>query len=246
MFELFSPAILALFFVVALGAGYVRGFSGFGFSAIVVASMSLVMDPFVIVTMAIIFELVTSLFQFKAVYPIMEKPVVAKLLIGAAIAMPIGVSLLVSLDVDLVRIVLSLFILGMCLVLLSGWSLKKKPGTMGQIGVGGISGFANSMAIGGLPVGLFLSAQNTKPSQFRANMIGYLFLLDLIGIVILYWHGRVTVAVLVSAAMILPAVLFGTYLGSRRFSNTPPANFKRLVILLLIALSVMGLAKSFL
>ena len=246
MFELLSPPVLAMLFIIALAAGFVRGFSGFGFSAIVVASMSLVMDPFIIVTLAIIFELLTSLFQFKSVYPTMEKPVVAKLLIGAVVAMPIGVSLLVSLDINIVRMVLSLFILAMCLLLLSGWTLNKKLGTFGQIGVGGISGFANSMAIGGLPVGLFLSAQDTKPHQFRANMIGYLFLLDLIGIVVLFWHGRVTVPVLMTAAMVLPAVLFGTYLGSRHFFNTPPASFKRLVIMLLIALSVIGLAKSFL
>jgi len=246
MFELLSPPILAMLFAIALAAGFVRGFSGFGFSAIVVASMSLVMDPFVIVTLAIIFELLTSLFQFKSVYPVMEKPVVVKLLIGAGIAMPIGVSLLVTLDINIVRMVLSLFILAMCLLLLSGWTLNKKLGTFGQICIGGLSGFANSLAIGGLPVGLFLSAQDTKPHQFRANMIGYLFLLDLIGITVLFWHGRVTLPVLTTAAMVLPAVLLGTYLGSRHFFNTPPASFKRLVIMLLIALSVIGLTKSFL
>ena len=127
-----------------------------------------------------------------------------------------------------------------------GWSLKKRPGSIGQLMVGAGSGFANSAAIGGLPVGLFLSAQNTKPASFRANMIGYLFTLDIIGIAIMAYHDRFSVDIVLTALALLPVMFTGVYLGSRQFFSTPPTSFRHLVIILLISLALAGLAKSFL
>jgi len=232
--------------LVVFGAGYVRGFSGFGFSAIVVSAMALIMDPVVIIVMVMIFEICASLFQVKNAWRHIDKPQLSRLLGGAMIGMPVGVTVLVMLDVNAVRIIISLLILSLCLVLLSGWSLKNRPGTIGQLLVGVGSGLANSAAIGGLPVGLFLTAQNTEPLRFRANMIGYLFTLDIIGIAIMAYHDRFSTDIVLTAMALLPVMFAGVYLGSRQFFSTPPTSFRRLVIILLILLSLAGLAKSFL
>ena len=204
------------------------------------------MDPLIIIVMVMIFEICASLFQMKNAWPRMDKPQVGLLLAGAVIGMPIGVTLLVAMDIDLVRMAISFLVLGLCLVLLSGWSLKKRPGVVGQFLVGAGSGFANSAAIGGLPVGLFLTAQNAQPAIFRANMIGYLFLLDIVGIGIMAYHDKFSLDIVISTVSLFPVMFLGVYLGSRHFFATPPASFRKLVIVLLIGLSVIGLAKSFL
>lgn len=241
--DVFTVVIMA---IVVCAAGFVRGFSGFGFSAIVVSAMSLFMDPLIIIVMVMIFEICASVAQIKPAWPRLDKPQVARLLAGAVIGMPIGVSLLVALDINLVRIAISLLILTLCLLLLSGWSLKKRPGVVGQVAVGMGSGFANSAAIGGLPVGLFLTAQKAEPAVFRANMIGYLFALDIIGISIMAYHGKFSFDIVMSTVALFPAMFLGVYLGSRQFFSTPPTSFRRMVIVLLIGLSCAGLAKSFL
>lgn len=241
--DIFTLATLSL---VVFFAGYVRGFSGFGFSAIVVTAMALVMDPLTIIVMVMVFEICASVFQIANAYPSIDKPQVTRLLAGAIVGMPIGVTLLVRLDVDVVRIVISLLVLGLCLVLLSGWSLKKRPGAIGQFLVGAGSGFANSAAIGGLPVGLFLTAQNARPAHFRANMIAYLFALDIIGIGVMTYHDRFSSAIVITALSLMPIMFLGVYLGSRQFFATPPSSFRRMVLILLIGLSCAGLAKSFL
>jgi uncharacterized membrane protein YfcA len=247
----FFPAIsdlttLMVLGVVVFGAGFVRGFSGFGFSAITVAAMSIIMPPLTIIAMVMLFEIAASAFQVTKIYRHIEKPLVGRLLLGALLAMPVGVALLVALDVDMVRIVIASIILVMCLLLFSGWTLKTAPGPVGQFGVGVISGFANSTAIGGLPVGLLLAAQNTEPEKFRANMIGYLFALDIIGITVMAFYGKFTIAIVITAASLFPLMMAGVVLGSYRFFATPPKSFRRFVILLLICLSLAGLAKSFL
>ncbi len=247
----FFPAIpdnftLIILAVVVFIAGYVRGFSGFGFSAIVVASMAIIMEPLVIIVMVMIFEICASAFQISHAWQRLDKPQVGRLLIGAIIGMPIGVAFLVALDIDLVRIAISLLVLGLALVLLSGWSLKQRPGSVGQVLVGIGSGFANSAAIGGLPVGLFLTAQNAEPARFRANMIGYLFALDIVGIAIMTFYGKFSLDIVATAAALFPVMFLGVHLGSRQFFSTPPKSFRKLVIILLISLAIAGLAKSFL
>lgn len=227
-------------------AGFVRGFSGFGFSAIVVASMAIIMEPLVIIVMVMIFEICASTFQINHAWQRLDRPQVGRLFIGAIIGMPIGVAFLVAMDIDVVRMAISLLILGLCLVLLSGWSLKKRPGSIGQIMVGVGSGFANSAAIGGLPVGLFLTAQNAEPARFRANMIGYLFALDIFGISVMAYYGKFSFDIVLTTAAMFPIMFLGVHLGSRQFFSTPPQSFRKLVIILLISLSVAGLAKSFL
>ena len=251
MMTLLFPALpngltLAVLIIILIAAGYVRGFSGFGFSAIVVSSMALIMDPLVIIVMVMIFEICASVFQMKNSYPHLDKPQVGRLLAGAFVGMPIGVALLVKLDIDVIRIAISLLILALGLVLLSGWSLKRPPTALGQMLVGAGSGLANSAAIGGLPVGLFLTAQNTNPATFRANMIGYLFALDIVGIGIMAYYDKFSIAIVTTAVALFPAMFLGVYLGSRQFFATPPKNFRRLVLILLIGLSLAGLAKSFL
>jgi len=239
----FTLIILAF---VVFAAGYVRGFSGFGFSAIVVASMAIIMEPLVIIVMVMLFEICASAFQINHAWQRLDQPQVGRLLAGAVIGMPIGVALLVSLDIDMVRIAISALVLGLALILLSGWSLKKRPGSPGQFLVGIGSGFANSAAIGGLPVGLFLTAQNAEPARFRANMIGYLFALDIVGIGIMAYFGKFSLDIIITAAALFPAMFLGVHLGSRQFFSTPPKSFRKLVIVLLIGLSLAGLAKSFL
>ncbi len=251
LFSTLFPAVpdnttLIILAVVVFAAGYVRGFSGFGFAAIVVASMAIIMDPLVIIVMVMLFEICASALQVKYAWQHLDKPQVSRLLAGAAVGMPIGVALLVALDIDKVRIAISILVLGLALVLLSGWSLKKRPGSIGQLLVGVGSGFANSTAIGGLPVGLFLTAQNAEPAKFRANMIGYLFALDIIGIAIMAYHDKFSLDIFVTTAALFPVMFLGVYLGSRRFFSTPPKSFRKLVVILLISLSIAGLAKSFL
>jgi hypothetical protein len=69
---------------------------------------------------------------------------------------------LASLDVDMLRLVISLWVLVMCAALLTGWSIRRQVGTGGRVAAGMVSGLANGAAVGGLPIALFLAAQNIR------------------------------------------------------------------------------------
>ncbi len=237
---------LAWMALAVLGAAYIRGYSGFGFSALVVSASALVTNPLNFVPVVMLLEIAATAGQAPAVLKDVNRPLLGWLLAGATIGMPVSIGLLSSLDTDLLRLIISVWILIMCAALLSGWSLRRKAGTAGTVGVGFVSGLANAAAIGGLPVALFLTAQNLLASVFRATMIFYLCAIDLVALPILGYAGVISSDTFVAAVLCIPLLGVGVWLGGQKFVSTAPESFRRMAISLLALLAVLGLAKSLL
>ncbi|MGB3314914.1 MAG: sulfite exporter TauE/SafE family protein [Albidovulum sp.] len=243
-FDLGAGAGLWLAFAF-FAAAFVRGYSGFGFSALVVAAAGLATNPVFLVPVVVIAEIAMTLMQAKGVAGKIEWKRVLSMLAGAAVIMPISVTLLARVGEDPARIAISLIILAMALVLLAGWTLHRKIGPLGHAGVGMVSGFANGAAVGGLPVAAFMAAQPIPAAIFRATMVAYLTAIDLVALPIMWANGMVSHDTFVTLALAAPAMVAGVWLGGRRFLAATPQSFRRVAIMLLIGLSVLGLVRSF-
>jgi uncharacterized protein len=232
--------------LVALGmgiAGYVRGYSGFGFAALVMSFAALVTDPFPFVPVVILADVVMTAGQARGIWRHIDWWRVAALFAGALVGVPAGVVAIAWVPLDLGRAVLSLFVLGMCLMLLRGWQIAPQ-GRGAHVAVGVVSGAANAMAVGGLPVAVFFTAQGLAPVVFRATVIAYFTALDLWSIPVMAQAGMITRDSFIATGLGLPFMLLGLWLGGRRFASTSPQDFRRFAILLLAVLSVLGLAKA--
>ena len=166
------------------------------------------------------------------------------LLVGAAIALPFSVWFILTVGGDTARTTVSAIILVMSLILLSGWALKRTIKTKGHISVGIISGLCNAAGIGGLPVAAFMTAQPIAAPVFRATMIVYLTGLDLITMPLMWAGGIVTWDTAIGAAIAFPILSLGVWLGSRQFLSASPVTFRKFAVMLLLTLSIVGLARS--
>jgi uncharacterized membrane protein YfcA len=227
-----------------LVAAYIRGYSGFGFSALVVSASALVTNPLYIVPVVMLLEVVATVGQAPAAWPNANRKLLGLMLAGACLIMPLSVWGLASLDIDMLRLVISLWVLAMCGLLLTGWSFKRQVGAPGYLVAGMVSGLANGAAVGGLPVALFLAAQNIPAIVFRATMIFYLCAIDLVALPMLGLSGLITLDTWIAAAACLPMLALGVWLGGKRFVSTSPENFRRMAISLLALLALLGLVKS--
>jgi hypothetical protein len=171
---------------------------------------------------------------------------VIALLLGAAIVLPISVWTILSVGEESVRLTVSLIVLVMSLILLSGWTLTRVIGTPGNMGVGMISGLCNSAGIGGLPVAAFMTAQPMPATRFRATMIVYLTGLDLITMPLLWMGGLVTWDTAIGVTLAFPLLGLGVWLGGRQFLAASPTTFRRFAVMLLLSLSLLGLIRVFL
>lgn len=238
-----GPGTAAALAIALLGAAYVRGYSGFGFSAIFIAFAALVTNPLPLIPVVFACEVLMTTFQARSIRSHVDWRRISWLLLGAAIALPFSVSVMLSVGEETARITISTIILVISLMLLTGWTLKTRIGPLGHGGVGILSGICNSAGIGGLPVAAFMSAQPMEAAIFRATMIVYLTGLDLITLPLLWAGGLVTWDTAVAVAMAFPILGLGIWLGSRKFLSASPSTFRRFAVMLLLALSVLGLLR---
>jgi hypothetical protein len=98
--------------------------------------------------------------------------------------------------------------------------------------------------MGGLPVALFLAASAEKPAVMRATFIAYFFGLDIVSGLLLAREGVLGKEALAAAALSLPVLAFGLWLGGRHFLGASEAQFRRHTLFLLIGLAGFGLLRA--
>jgi len=241
-----GPGTAAALAIALLGAAYVRGYSGFGFSAIFIAFAALVTNPLPLIPVVFACEVLMTVFQARQIRGHVDWRRVLWMLAGAAVALPFSVTVILSVGEETARVTISAVILIMSLVLLTGWTLRTRIGPVGHGGVGVLSGMCNSAGIGGLPVAAFMSAQPIEAAIFRATMIIYLTGLDMITLPLLWAGGLVTWDTAIAVGLALPILGLGIWLGSRQFLSASPSTFRRFAVMLLLILAVLGLLRVFL
>lgn len=239
-----GPGAAAFMAVAVLGSAFVRGYSGFGFSALVISAAGLVTNPLHFVAVVVLCEALMSLQAWRGIGAYVDWRRVWLLMAGAAIGMPLGLWALTSISENAARAAISGYVLIMCLVLLAGWKLGRELRGPSNFWAGVTSGLANAPGMGGLPVVAFFAAQPMQAQVFRATLVAYFPLLDIYSAPLYFWHGMVSWDTLWASLLALPMVFLGNWLGSRHFLNTDPQDFRKFAIGLLALLATLGLLKS--
>jgi uncharacterized membrane protein YfcA len=241
-----SIGAAGLIWVTLFVASFLRGYTGFGMSAIVLAVAALVTDPRPLIPVIFTAEVLLTLVQIPSIRGRIDWPLVLALLLGAAVGVPLAVPVLAGIGTEAARLTISAIVLAMSLILFSGWTLKRRVGRAGQVGTGVVSGVANAAGVGGLPVVVLLSAQPMPPERFRATMIAYLTGLDLYTVPVMAAHGMVGADSAWALALALPTLVAGTILGGIGFAFASPRAFRRVTVWLLGLLALMGIARALL
>lgn len=242
-FDLTPLAALWIGFVM-FAAAFVRGYSGFGFAALVMTGGSLVTSPFHLMPVVVLADVAMTAGQLRGIWPSVNWRRVAAMLLGALPGVPLGVWVMLRIGDDAGRAVISVFILAMCALLLAGWRMARQATDTAHAAAGLASGLANGAAVGGLPIVAFFSAQPMAAVAFRATVIAYFTLLDLWTLPVMAASGLIVQRSFVAVALGLPVMAAGLWLGGRRFHATSPENFRRFAIILLAALAALNLLKS--
>ncbi len=235
---------MAYLAICILGAAWVRGYSGFGFSALVVTSAALVTDPVPFVATLVLCEIVLSFGQARGVVAQVDWRRMTGMLAGAAVVMPFSFVLIARMGEDIARMAISAMVLVICIAMARGVQFGREIGTSGNLVAGAASGLANGAAAGGLPIAVYLAAQPIAAPVFRATLIAYLTLLCLIALPSLWWAGLLDAQSVILLALMAPLMALGLWVGGRRFTSANPQDFKRFTLMLLIALSGLGLLRS--
>jgi len=234
-------------------AGVVRGFAGFGFSALSVAGMSLMLPPAQVVPPVFVLEVLASLSLLREAWKDADVPWLKWLVLGNVLCIPLGLAVLAWLPEVELRLVLGGLLLLAALLLRAGFSAGLEPSWRVRLATGLVSGFVNGVAaIGGMAVAVLMSTTSLAPAVMRATMIVLFLFTDLYA---LAWAavlpsaegggaGLLGFQTLVMALALAPAMLAGIWCGRRFFVGMPPQAFRQRVLEVLIVIAGMGVLRA--
>jgi uncharacterized protein len=236
------PEHIVILALCAFAAGLVRGFSGFGLSAVLVASAAFFVSPKLIIPTAQTMEIIASIALIPSVWKDVNWKWLTPMAAAYAVSVPLGVAALAYLPEHMLRVGSCVMLLLACLCLLLNAHPKLPDGLPLRFGTGLVAGFfAGSTSLGGMVASAMLFAVALPAKNLRATLIVLFFITALYSLSWGAWHGVVTQGTFVRAAWLALPLLAGIWVGSHGFSRVSEAAFKKAVLAVLVVLSVAGL-----
>lgn len=237
--------LLALSSAAVFLAAIVRGFSGFGFSLLSITAISLILPVAQIVPSIFLLEIAASINLIPGIWREIHWRSLTWLMVGYVIGLPIGGYALIHAPEAPAQIVLGIFVIGTAILMLRGFHLARTPRAPASTATGAASGVLNgAFGIGGPPVVLFYFSTPGAAAIGRASIIFFFLFTDLLGVGYFATQGIVTAQSFVQAALWLPALLIGVWIGAHGFRRMDQDTFRRWVLVILIALALLGIGKA--
>jgi uncharacterized membrane protein YfcA len=235
-----SPWIIAYSLICVFGAAIVRGYSGFGFSLLVITALSLALPPAEIVPSIFMLEVAASLHLLPGIWREIHWRSIGLLLAGCVVATPFGVWLLASVPVAPMKIALAIFVLISAILLYRGYALQRMPGRAATVATGTLCGLLNgAFGIAGPPVILFYFSSPAGVAAGRASIIAFFIGTDLLGLTFQAHQGLITTTSFWRFLVFLPPLLIGVWLGARSFKQADPKRFRQWTLMLLMVLAAL-------
>lgn len=240
-----SPLILTYSISIVLIAAIIRGYSGFGFVAIVVLALSMVLEPTEILPVLMMLEVMASIQMFPQGWKHLDKKRFIWLSLGASVGIPLGIYLLTITPSDTMKIIISSIIMLLALVLMLGIHFKdiNRPQINSVVGL--IFGLIlGTTGVGGLALAAFFMAINLSPHQARAQMIVLFLLADIYFIFLANSHGLVNTETFTRTLIFAIPMGLGVAIGNRLFDLGSQKLFRRVILWILIFLSITSIIIS--
>ncbi|MGJ8569528.1 MAG: TSUP family transporter [Hoeflea sp.] len=237
-----SPTGLMIVVTAVFMAGLIRGFAGFGLSAVVMASAATILPPIELIPTCYLLEGAASLAMFRGGMADADMKIVWGLVICSAIGMPLGLLATTSVDVETSRnLALSLIL---ALTLAQFFKLRPKflATPKGLYASGLTAGIATGLAsVGGMVIALYVLASGTRPKQMRASLVMFLCISMFTSLVWLIAYDMMSMQAVWRGALMAPVVLIGVFAGTWLFRPAYEPLYKVVCLTLLTLLSATGL-----
>ncbi len=240
-----TPAEITTVGVVVFLAAIVRGFSGFALSALVMASLAVMIPPVELIALCWFLEMAASVLMVRGGASEADKNIVIGLVSGSIVGTPIGLALTTTVPVSISKMIALTVICALAILLLGKmrWGfLATRPGLyLSGLTAGIVTGLAS---VGGLVVTLYVLSQDMPARVIRASLVIFLFVSSSASFFYLIFYGLMTSTIAARAVFTVPLVLAGVFVGKLIFRPSMERYYKRFCLLLLIALAIFGLLRT--
>jgi uncharacterized protein len=223
-------------------ASIIRGFNGFGFSAICISGFSFIIPAIEIIPIILILEVLISIFMIPYIWNKIDWNFVTKILIGMVVGSPIGLYLLKYLPSETTHLAVCLIIIFFSILLMRGYSNKKINNDYAKVFTGLISGTLNGLTtLGGMPVALFLLITSIQPAIIRGSLAALFFLTDIYAFILSFFAGIVDMTTIYRIIPLIIILPMGVFIGDRFFIKSKERTYRKVVFYFLILISIFGI-----
>ena len=225
-----------------VAAGLVRGFSGFGSAMIIMPAASSVLEPFAALTFLVVVEFWGPLPNLRNAWSVGQRRDALRILIGAALFLPLGLWALSMMHPAVFGWTVSIVVLVLLVLLVTGWRYAGTVGARTLYGVGALGGFLGGVAgVPGPPV-IILYLASTKPvAIIRANFLLYLLGIDLMMLAVFGVWGLLDSVAFFIGLLLVPVYMAANMLGARFFDPDAEHVFRAVAYLVIATSAILGL-----
>jgi uncharacterized protein len=237
------PDLLAVSFLIAaivsVVAGMVRGFAGFGAAMLMTPVFSALYGPAVGIALCLLLEIAVALPLLPRVARLVDWRRIGVILAAAVVGAPLGNFVLTKVAPEPMRWAISAIVLAAVAMLASGWRYHGKPHLAATLATGVSSGFLNGLSgMAGPPIAFYYLSSNEPAAQVRANLTTYFVFVDLVAMAVFAARGLIGWPTLLHGLVLTPAVVLGGLLGERLFPLASEVFYRRLALVLLVAVAI--------
>ena len=240
----FQLSLVEIYFIIftVFIASIIRGFNGFGFSAICISGFSFILPAIEIVPIILALEVIISIFMVPYIWSKIDWNFVFKLLIGITIGSPIGLYLLKYLSSDVTHLTVCVLVIFFSFLLMKGYENKKIDNSYAKMFTGIISGTLNGLTtLGGMPVALFLLITSIQPAVIRGSLAALFFLTDIYAFILSFFAGIVDITTIYRIIPLIIILPIGVFIGNKFFIKSKEETYRKVVFYFLIFISMLGI-----
>jgi uncharacterized membrane protein YfcA len=236
---------LSCAFAAAALAGFSRGFAAFGTAMIYVPLVTLAYDTKTAVVTLFLVDMLPAIPLVWKASPRCEKLTLLWMAAGAVVSSPVGVALLLVADRTASQLVLGVALIAAISFMSARRDFRMAATPLRSIAAGAVSGFAGRVCgIFGPPAMIYLLGSSGDARSSRANAIVFLTGESIVLGVTYLLNGMYTLWYLGLSLMLVPIYGVCTWYGANRFALTSEATYRRIVLCLLWAISLLLVGKS--
>lgn len=233
--------------VAVFAAGLVRGFAGFALSAVMMASLVVLIPPVSLIPVCFLLEGIASLVMLRGGVAHADKRIAWGLALTSAVGVPIGLYATNSFEADFSKS-LALIVL---LLLTAAQLLKFRPRFLatpaGLYSSGLTAGIATGLAsVGGMVVALYVLSSDVDARRMRASLVLYLALGMFSSGFYLFYFEMLNPLAMWRALALAPIMLFGLACGTLLFRPSLIHLYKLSCLVLLSTLCLLALLRQLL
>jgi uncharacterized membrane protein YfcA len=243
LIDIFSISFLVAA-VVAVAAGFMRGFVGVGSGMLMAPVFAIIFGPRDTVAMIIMMDLIVTAQLLPTVYEKIEWRIIAPMGAIAALFMPAGSWLLVTIDEELMARGIALVVLVFVVLLMFDWRYEGEKRLASILSVGAVSGvLIAATSLGNPPVILYLLSSRDSSATNRANFTGYFAITLVVVLTLMVATGLVALSAVLHASLLLPLFMLSAWIGGRYFQKSSEKLYRRVALGLLFCVAVFGILR---